>query len=86
MLRVFPITLTGAAKRWVDRLSRRTINTCDLLIKAFIQRRVSSDSSEGIATIINRLDSLERDMKKVKENVHAIQVGFQHYRGAHLNK
>ena len=27
MLRVFPITLTGAARRWFDRLSRGTINT-----------------------------------------------------------
>ncbi|GJZ49766.1 hypothetical protein Tco_0603956, partial [Tanacetum coccineum] len=27
MLRVFPITLTRVAKRWVDRLSLRTINT-----------------------------------------------------------
>nr|GEW70495.1 hypothetical protein [Tanacetum cinerariifolium] len=38
MLRVFPITLTGAAKRWVDRLSPGTINTWDLLKNAFIQR------------------------------------------------
>ncbi|GJR71807.1 hypothetical protein Tco_0084172 [Tanacetum coccineum] len=38
MLRVFPITLTGAAKRWVDRLSPGTVNSWDLLKKAFIQR------------------------------------------------
>ncbi|GKG47742.1 hypothetical protein Tco_0507227, partial [Tanacetum coccineum] len=38
MLCVFPITLTGAAKRWVDRLSPGTINTWDLLKNAFIQR------------------------------------------------
>ncbi|GJY69288.1 hypothetical protein Tco_0472270 [Tanacetum coccineum] len=37
MLRVFPITLTGASKRWVDRLPPRTINSWDLLKKAFIQ-------------------------------------------------
>ncbi|GKF82605.1 hypothetical protein Tco_0244261, partial [Tanacetum coccineum] len=37
MLRVFPFTLTGAAKRWVDRLASGTINTWDLLKKAFIQ-------------------------------------------------
>nr|GEV57377.1 hypothetical protein [Tanacetum cinerariifolium] len=37
MLRVFPITLTGAAKRWVDRLSPGTIDSWDLLMKAFIQ-------------------------------------------------
>ncbi|GJW62100.1 hypothetical protein Tco_0111435 [Tanacetum coccineum] len=38
MLRVFPITLTRAAKRWVDRLTPGTVNTWDLLKKAFIQR------------------------------------------------
>ncbi|GJU48929.1 uncharacterized mitochondrial protein-like protein [Tanacetum coccineum] len=38
MLRVFPFTLTGAAKRWMDRLAPGTINTWDLLKKAFIQR------------------------------------------------
>ncbi|GJU49167.1 hypothetical protein Tco_1218722 [Tanacetum coccineum] len=86
MLRVFPITLTRAAKRWVDILSPGTINTWDLLKKAFIQRRVNHDKSDGIAAITNKLDSLGRDMKKLKENVHAIQVGCENYRGAHLNK
>ncbi|GKF07788.1 hypothetical protein Tco_0042012 [Tanacetum coccineum] len=38
MLHVFPITLTGAAKRWVDKLPPGTINTWDLLKKDFIQR------------------------------------------------
>ncbi|GJY42927.1 hypothetical protein Tco_0431140 [Tanacetum coccineum] len=38
ILRVFPITLTRAAKRWVDRLPPGTINTWDLLKKDFIQR------------------------------------------------
>ncbi|GJS48612.1 hypothetical protein Tco_0598733 [Tanacetum coccineum] len=38
MLRILPIILTGAAKRWVDRLPQRTINTWDLLKKDFIQR------------------------------------------------
>ncbi|GKB13314.1 hypothetical protein Tco_0847237 [Tanacetum coccineum] len=37
MLRVFPFTLTGSVKRWVDRLAPGTINTWDLLKKAFIQ-------------------------------------------------
>nr|GEW30595.1 hypothetical protein [Tanacetum cinerariifolium] len=117
MLRVFPITLIGAAKRWVDRLSPGTINTWDLPKNTFIQwycppskiakqleeihnfkhegdetlyqaweRRVSNDSSNGIVAIINKLDILVRDMKKLKENVHAIQVGCENCRGAHLNK
>nr|GEW16695.1 hypothetical protein [Tanacetum cinerariifolium] len=37
MLRIFPITVTGAAKRWVDRLPPRIIDSWDLLKKAFIQ-------------------------------------------------
>ncbi|GJR60757.1 hypothetical protein Tco_1502919 [Tanacetum coccineum] len=177
MLRVFPITLTGATKRCVDKLSPGTINTWDLLKNAFIQRycppyktakqleeihkfkqegdeslyqaweryndllykcptydlkihqkvnifyngldtmtrqlldshgpipnktpsqalttiqtladhsqkwhdestikRVSNDNLDRIATIKNKLDSLGRDMKKLKENVHAIQVGCE---------
>ncbi|GKD65814.1 reverse transcriptase domain-containing protein [Tanacetum coccineum] len=38
MLRVFSFTFTGSAKRWVDGLAPGTINTWDLLKKAFIQR------------------------------------------------
>ncbi|GKE74696.1 hypothetical protein Tco_1536737 [Tanacetum coccineum] len=129
MLHVFPITLTGAAKRWVDRLPPGTVNSWDLLKKAFIQRALnrqlldshepitgmtpvqaltaiqtmadhsqkwhdrsssrnieSSSNSEGIAAIVNKLENLGRDMKKLKENVHAIQVGCQICEGAHLDK
>ncbi|GKD41399.1 hypothetical protein Tco_1261606 [Tanacetum coccineum] len=38
MLRVFPITLTRAAKIWVGRLSPGTIDSWDLFKKSFIQR------------------------------------------------
>ncbi|GKC78465.1 hypothetical protein Tco_1129239 [Tanacetum coccineum] len=38
MLHVFPITLTGAAKRWMDKLSPGTVDYWDLLKKSFIQR------------------------------------------------
>ncbi|GJX91594.1 reverse transcriptase domain-containing protein [Tanacetum coccineum] len=137
MLHVFPITLTGAAKRWVDRLSSGTVNSWDLLEKAFIQRYNdllykcpthdinshqngpipgmtpaqaltaiqkmtdhsqkwhdgsssrnidNSSNTEGIAAIVSKLDSLGRDMKKLKKNVHAIQVGCQTYEGPHLDK
>ncbi|GJS94334.1 hypothetical protein Tco_0801302, partial [Tanacetum coccineum] len=33
LLRVFPFTLTGSAKRWVDRLTSGAVNTWDLLKK-----------------------------------------------------
>ncbi|GJR06320.1 hypothetical protein Tco_0529304 [Tanacetum coccineum] len=157
MLCVFPITLTGATKRWVDRLSLGTINTWDLLKKAFIQRYCPPSKMakqlevihnfkqegkdtlyqaweryndllykclthdlnshkkvnifyKGLDTMTHKLlDSqglipnktptqaldtiqtmvdhsyLRRDMKKVKENVHAIQVGCENYEGAYLN-
>ncbi|GJQ90943.1 hypothetical protein Tco_0002082 [Tanacetum coccineum] len=49
-------------------------------------RKTSSGSSEVIASITSMLDSLGRDMKKLKENVHAIQVGCGIYEGAHLDK
>ncbi|GKD56940.1 hypothetical protein Tco_1290327 [Tanacetum coccineum] len=149
MLHIFPITLTGAAKRWVYRHPPGTVDSWDLLKKAFIKRcpthdinnhqKVnifynglgalnrqlldlqgpipgmtpiqaltaiqtmaghsqkwhdgsssrnikSSSNYEGIATIVNKLENLGRDMKKLKENIHAIQVGCQNYRGAHLDK
>nr|GFA76691.1 hypothetical protein [Tanacetum cinerariifolium] len=59
-------------------------------------RFVSSNSNtNGLAAIISKLDNLGRDMKKLKENVHAIQVGcasvnvmprntFEHLRLANL--
>ncbi|GJR22111.1 hypothetical protein Tco_0970638 [Tanacetum coccineum] len=187
MLRVFPFTLTGATKRYVNRLVPGTINTWDLLKKAFIQRYCppsmtakqledihnfkqegdeslyqaweryndllykcpthdinsnqkvnifykglstmnrqlldsqgpiigmrpaqaltaiqtmadhsqkwhdgttsrsirSSSSNDGLAALVNKLDNLGRDMKKLKESVHAIQVGCQICEGPHLDK
>nr|GEW57418.1 hypothetical protein [Tanacetum cinerariifolium] len=60
------------SQKWRDGSSSRNIN--------------SSSSSEGIASIVSKLDSLGRDMKKLKEKVHAIQVGSQTWGGAHLDK
>ncbi|GKD48861.1 hypothetical protein Tco_1277837 [Tanacetum coccineum] len=42
MLRVFPKTLKGTAKRWKDILSLGSIDTWPLLEKAFIQNLLSS--------------------------------------------
>ncbi|GKD93276.1 hypothetical protein Tco_1373113 [Tanacetum coccineum] len=90
MLRVFPITLTGAAKRWVDILSPRTFDSWDLLKKwhdGSSRRNIdSSSNTEGIVSIVSKLDTLGQDIKKLKENVHAIQVGCQTCGGPHLDK
>ncbi|GJV15304.1 protein kinase-like domain, concanavalin A-like lectin/glucanase domain protein [Tanacetum coccineum] len=54
MLRIFPITLTGAAKRWVDRLPPGTVNFWDLRKKAFIQRyRAPSKTAKQLEEIRN---------------------------------
>ncbi|GJZ33824.1 hypothetical protein Tco_0579260 [Tanacetum coccineum] len=60
------------SQKWHDRSSSRNIE--------------SSSNSEGIAAIVNKLENLGRDMKKLKENVYAIQVGCQICKGAHLYK
>ncbi|GKD17960.1 hypothetical protein Tco_1207118, partial [Tanacetum coccineum] len=49
-------------------------------------RSIEGSSSEGIAAIVKKLENLGRDIKKLKENVHAIQVGCQTREGAHLDK
>ncbi|GJW97330.1 zinc finger, CCHC-type containing protein [Tanacetum coccineum] len=46
----------------------------------------SSSNFEGITAIVSKLDNLGRDMKKLKENVHAIHVGCQTCRGPYLDK
>ncbi|GJW33484.1 hypothetical protein Tco_0053516 [Tanacetum coccineum] len=48
--------------------------------------RTSNGRSDGIASITSKLDSLGRDMKKLKKNVYAIQVGCEICKGAHLDK
>ncbi|GKC78153.1 hypothetical protein Tco_1128927 [Tanacetum coccineum] len=46
----------------------------------------SGSNSEGIVAIVNKLENLGPYMKKLKENVYAIQVGCQTREGAHLDK
>ncbi|GKB25117.1 zinc knuckle CX2CX4HX4C containing protein [Tanacetum coccineum] len=46
----------------------------------------SISSNNGLAALVNKLDNLGRDMKKLRESVHAIQVGCQIYKGPHLDK
>ncbi|GJU51447.1 hypothetical protein Tco_1221002 [Tanacetum coccineum] len=116
MLRVFPITLTRAAKRYCppSKTAKQLEDICNFKQEGSISgmtpaqaltaiqtmadhsqkwhdgssSRVidSSSNSEGIDAIVNNLDSLGRDMKKLKENMHAIQVGCQTCGGAHLEK
>ncbi|GKF80041.1 hypothetical protein Tco_0235609, partial [Tanacetum coccineum] len=65
-------TMADHSQMWHDGSSNRNIE--------------SSSNSKGIAAIVNKLENLGRDMKKLKENIHAIQVGCQICGGAHLDK
>nr|GFA89126.1 hypothetical protein [Tanacetum cinerariifolium] len=65
------------SQKWHDGSSDRNIKNSII---------DSSSNSEGIAAIVNKLENLGRDMKKLKENVYAIQVGCQICERAHLDK
>ncbi|GJR40274.1 hypothetical protein Tco_1215958 [Tanacetum coccineum] len=65
-------TMVDHSQKWHDRTSSRNVS--------------SNSNTDGLTTIISKLDNLGRNMKKLKENVHAIQVGCQICEGPHLNK
>ncbi|GJZ62091.1 homeodomain-like protein [Tanacetum coccineum] len=76
MLRVFPITLTGAVKRWFDMIPLGTINTWDLLEKAFIQRYCPPSKTA------KQLEEIHNFKQEGGQEV----VGYAVYEGAHLDK
>ncbi|GKC28138.1 hypothetical protein Tco_1035432 [Tanacetum coccineum] len=65
-------TMADHSQKWHDGMTSRSIR--------------SSSSNDRLAALVNKLDNLGRDMKKLKESVHAIQVGCQICEGPHLNK
>ncbi|GJY24086.1 hypothetical protein Tco_0397744 [Tanacetum coccineum] len=65
-------TMADHSQKWHDGTTSRNIR--------------SSSSKDGLAALVNKLDNLGRDMKKLKESVHAIQVGCQICEGPHLDK
>nr|GEW68392.1 hypothetical protein [Tanacetum cinerariifolium] len=54
-------TMDNHSQKWHEGSSSRNIN--------------NSSDTDGLVAAISKLDNLGRDMKKLKENVHAIQVG-----------
>ncbi|GKB49388.1 hypothetical protein Tco_0900141 [Tanacetum coccineum] len=65
-------TMVDHSQKWHDGTSSRNIS--------------SGSNADGLAAIVSKLDNLGRDMKKLKENVHAIQVECQICKGPHLEK
>ncbi|GJV74369.1 hypothetical protein Tco_1494364 [Tanacetum coccineum] len=52
-------TMADLSQKWHDRTTSMNIG--------------SSSSNDGLAALVNKLDNLGQDMKKLKESVHAIQ-------------
>ncbi|GJY56982.1 zinc knuckle CX2CX4HX4C containing protein [Tanacetum coccineum] len=65
-------TMADHSQKWHDGTTRRNIG--------------NSSSKDRLAALVNKLDNMGRDMKKLKESVHAIQVGCQISEGPHLDK
>ncbi|GJV85169.1 hypothetical protein Tco_1525067 [Tanacetum coccineum] len=65
-------TMADHSQKWHDRTTSRNIE--------------SSSSKDGLVALVNKLDNLRQDMKKLKESVHVIQVRCQICEGPHLNK
>ncbi|GJT96064.1 putative reverse transcriptase domain-containing protein [Tanacetum coccineum] len=65
-------TMADHSQKWHDGTSSRNIS--------------SNSNTDGLAAIVSQLDKLGHDTKKLKENVHAIQVGCQICKGPHLDK
>ncbi|GKD56395.1 ribonuclease H-like domain-containing protein, partial [Tanacetum coccineum] len=65
-------TMADHSQKWHDGTTSRNIG--------------SSSSKDGLTALVNKLDNLERDIKKLKESVHAIQVGCQICEGPNLDK
>ncbi|GJY59390.1 hypothetical protein Tco_0459282 [Tanacetum coccineum] len=99
MLRVFPITLLEPlSDGWIDFLQEPSILGISLkkpLSKGIVHHQRLPSSMKKSATSSRKesrhytklgSDNLGRDMKKLKENVHAIQVGCQNCKGTHLDK
>nr|GEY89070.1 hypothetical protein [Tanacetum cinerariifolium] len=82
-------TLYQAWERYSDLLYRcptHGINNHQKWHDGSSSRTIEGSSYKGNDYIENKLENLGRDTKKLKENIHAIQVGCQNYGGAHLEK
>ncbi|GKE48499.1 hypothetical protein Tco_1479757, partial [Tanacetum coccineum] len=65
-------TMADHSQKWHDGTLSRNI--------------ISNSNTDGLNAIVNKLDNLGRDIKNLKENIHAIQVGCQIGEGPHLDK
>ncbi|GJW26923.1 DNA-directed DNA polymerase [Tanacetum coccineum] len=100
MLRVFPMSLTGDASRWLrNEPASSSMKAADAK-KAIEEmadhskkwhngtstRTRSIETSDGLAAIQAQLNNLGREIKNVNEKFNAAQVGCETYKGPHYTK
>nr|GEZ74069.1 hypothetical protein [Tanacetum cinerariifolium] len=80
MLRVFPMSLTEAAIRWLRNEPSGSIIKWETLKMKFLNKTSSKTRStetfDGLATIQAQLNNLKREIKKVNEKVYAAQADY----------
>ncbi|GJR15550.1 hypothetical protein Tco_0798202 [Tanacetum coccineum] len=102
MLRVFPMSLTGAASRWLRNEPSGAIPTkiaadAKITIQEMAEysqkwhngtssKARSIETSDGLATIQAQLNNIGREIKKVNEKVYAAQVRCELCKGPHYTK
>nr|GEW72088.1 hypothetical protein [Tanacetum cinerariifolium] len=57
-----------------------------MLMTMLIESSTFNNNADRLTAIVSKLDNLGRDMKKLKDNVHPIQVGCQIFNGLYLDK
>ncbi|GKB32255.1 hypothetical protein Tco_0871656 [Tanacetum coccineum] len=65
-------TMADHSQKWHDGTTSKNIR--------------NSSNKDRLDALVNKLDNLGIDMKKLKKSVHAIQVGCQICEGPHLDK
>ncbi|GKB66201.1 hypothetical protein Tco_0927613 [Tanacetum coccineum] len=90
MLRVFPISFTGAAIRAILSKTATDAKVTIQEMEEYSQkwhngtsRGRSTKTSDGLAAIQAQLNNLGREIKKVNEKVYAAQVGCEQCKGPH---
>ncbi|GJS52856.1 copia protein [Tanacetum coccineum] len=86
MLRAFPVSLTGAASRWLRNQPSGSITTWEKWHNGTSSRTISTETSDGLVAIQAQLNNLGREIKKVNEKVYDAHVGCELCKGPHYTK
>ncbi|GKB94762.1 hypothetical protein Tco_0980899 [Tanacetum coccineum] len=86
MLRAFPMSLTGAASRWLRNKPTGSITTWEDLKTKDLDEVSSTIFNRDVGAIQAQLNNLGREIKKVNEIFYVAQVGCEQCKGPHYTK